>query len=189
MRRYRDLGSGRFDLILFESPQWGWQNTSHAALNLHIEDAEVYVARARPGRDQSYFDELKGKRLALYNGYHYGFADFNSDQQFLTEHFDARLTYSHDSNLVMLMRDRADIAVITHSYLRLYQDRHPELRATFLVSQRVDQFYRHQALFRPQAPVTPERFAELLQALNSDGRLDRLLRRYHLQNPSASLRD
>ena len=189
MRRYRDLESGRFDLILFESSQWGWQDTLHAALNLHIEDAEVYVARARPGRDQSYFDELKGKRLALYNGYHYGFADFNSDQQFLTEHFDARLTYSHDSNLVMLMRDRADIAVITHSYLRLYQDRHPELRAAFLVSQRVDQFYRHQALFRPQAPVSPERFAELLQALNSDGRLDRLLRRYHLQNPSGSLRD
>lgn len=189
MRRYRDLESGRFDLILFESPQWGWQNTPHNALNLHIEDAEVYVARAQPGRDQSYFDELKGKRLALYNGYHYGFADFNSDQQFLTEHFDARLTYSHDSNLVMLMRDRADVAVITHSYLRLYQDRHPELRATFLVSQRVDQFYRHQALFRPQAPVKPERFAELLQALNSDGRLDRLLTRYHLHNPPGSLRD
>ncbi len=189
MRRYRDLESGRFDLILFESPQWGWQNTPHSTLNLHIEDAEVYVARAQPGRDQSYFDELKGKRLALYNGYHYGFADFNSDQQFLTEHFDARLTYSHDSNLVMLMRDRADIAVITHSYLRLYQDRHPELRAAFLVSQRVDQFYRHQALFRPQAPVKPERFAELLQALNSDGRLDRLLTRYHLLNSPGSLRD
>ena len=24
-RRYRDLESGRFDLILFESPGWGWQ--------------------------------------------------------------------------------------------------------------------------------------------------------------------
>jgi ABC-type amino acid transport substrate-binding protein len=189
MRRYRDLESGRFDLILFESPLWGWQNTPHSALNLHIEDAEVYVARAQPGRDQSYFDKLKGKRLALYNGYHYGFADFNSDQQFLTERFDARLTYSHDSNLVMLMRDRADIAVITHSYLRLYQDRHPELRAALLVSQRVDQFYRHQALFRPQAPLKPQGFAELLQTLNGDGQLDRLLTRYHLLNPPGALRD
>jgi ABC-type amino acid transport substrate-binding protein len=158
-------------------------------LNLHIEDAEVYVARAQPGRNQGYFDEFKGKRLALYSGYHYGFADFNSDQQFLTERFDARLTYSHDSNLIMLMRGRADIAVITHSYLRLYQDRYPELRSAFLVSQRVDQFYRHQALFRPQAPVTPERFAELLQALNRDGQLDRLLKRYHLLNPPGALRD
>ena len=49
-RRYRDLQSSRFDMILFESPQWGWQDTEHVALDLHVEDAEVYVARAEPGR-------------------------------------------------------------------------------------------------------------------------------------------
>ncbi|WP_439888198.1 substrate-binding periplasmic protein [Pseudomonas sp. MBLB4123] len=182
-RRYRDLESGRFDLILFESPSWGWQDTEHDALDLRVEDAEVYVARAEPGRDQRYFEQLKGKRLALYSGYHYGFADFNADQQFLVEEFDAVLTYSHDSNLIMLLRGRADIAVITRSYLQLYQDRHPERRSALLVSERVDQVYQHHALFRRQGPLGPESFAALLQVLDEQGQLEPLLGRYHLMAP------
>jgi ABC-type amino acid transport substrate-binding protein len=182
MRRYRDLQSGRFDLILFESPAWGWQDTAHLTLDLHIEDAEVYVARLQPGRDEHYFDEFKGKRMALYSGYHYGFAGFNSSKQFLTDEFKAVLTYSHDSNLIMLLRGRADVAVVTRSYLRAYQQRYPEQSSALLVSQRVDQVYRHQALFRPESVMQPQVFAELLEQLNRDKQLDTLLERYHLGN-------
>nr|WP_324734676.1 transporter substrate-binding domain-containing protein [Pseudomonas sp. IT1137] len=188
-RRYRDLESGRFDLILFESPGWGWQNTAHTALDLHIEDAEVYVALAEPGRDQGYFAQLKGKRLALYSGYHYGFAGFNANQQFLRENFAAVLTYSHDSNLLMLIRDRADIAVITRSYLQNYQSRHPKRSKALLVSQRVDQYYQHHALFRVQSPLMPETFAGLLLELNRNGQLDALLQSYHLVVPEPLLND
>lgn len=180
-RRYRDLQSSRFDMILFESPQWGWEDTEHEALDLHIEDAEVFVARAEPSRGQEYFDQIEGKRLALYTGYHYGFAGFNSDQQYLRDELGAVLTYSHDSNLTMLLRGRADIAVITRSYLEIYQDRNPELRSALLVSERVDQVYQHQALFRPQAPLSAQRFAALLLELNRDGSLDDLLGRYHVR--------
>lgn len=184
MRRYRDLQSGRFDLILFESPTWGWQDTAHAALDMHIEDAEVYVARLQSGRDERYFDELKGKRMALYSGYHYGFAGFNANKQFLTDTFNAMLTYSHDNNLVMLLRGRADIAVVTRSYLRAYQLRYPEQGSALLVSQRVDQVYQHQALFRPESALQPQAFAELLKQLNRDKQLDKLLGRYHLRDAS-----
>lgn len=180
MRRYRDLQSGRFDLILFESPSWGWQDTVHDALNLHIEDAEVYVARLKPGRDEGYFADFTGKRMALYNGYHYGFAGFNSNQAFLTETFNALLTYSHDSNVSMLLRDRADVAVVTRSYLQTYLQRYPGKARALLVSKRVDQVYRHQALFRPQSPIAVDAFADLLQRLNRDRQLDTLLERYHV---------
>jgi ABC-type amino acid transport substrate-binding protein len=182
-RRYRDLQSGRFDLILFESPGWGWQSTAHTSLDLQIQDAEVYVALAEPGRDQRYFDQLKGKRLALYSGYHYGFAGFNANQQFLREQHEAVLTYSHDSNLLMLMRGRADIAVITRSYLQRYQSRYPKRSEALLVSKRVDQVYQHHALFGENSALTPQAFAELLLALNQDGQLDALLRGYHLVVP------
>jgi ABC-type amino acid transport substrate-binding protein len=184
MRRYRDLQSGRFDLILFESPGWGWQGIAHTALDLHIEDAEVYVARLQPGRDQHYFDDLSGKRMALYSGYHYGFADFNSDKQVLTQQYNAVLTYSHDSNLIMLLRGRADVAVVTRSYLRAYQQRYPEQSSALLVSQRVDQVYQHQALLRPQSAISPQAFADLLKQLNRDKQLEQLLGRYHLREVS-----
>nr|WP_298136670.1 transporter substrate-binding domain-containing protein [uncultured Pseudomonas sp.] len=184
-RRYRDLQGSRFDMILFESPKWGWQDTEHKALDLHIEDAEVYVARAQPGRGQEYFEHINDKRLALYTGYHYGFAGFNSDPQYLRDKLGAVLTYSHDSNLNMLLRGRADIAVITRSYLEMYQDNNPELRSELLVSERVDQIYQHQALFRPHAPLSPRQFADLLQVLNRDGGLDALLARYHMRATEA----
>ena len=184
MRRYRDLQNGRFDLILFESPGWGWQGIAHAALDLHINDAEVYVARLQPGRDEHYFDNLNGKRMALYSGYHYGFADFNSDKQVLTQQYNAVLTYSHDSNLIMLLRGRADVAVVTRSYLRAYQQRYPEQSNALLVSQRVDQVYQHQALLRPQSAISPQAFADLLKQLNRDKQLEQLLGRYHLREVS-----
>lgn len=189
MRRYRDLQAGRFDLMLFESPSWGWQNIPHAALDLHIEDAEVYVARSQPGRDEHYFDEFKGKRMALYSGYHYGFAGFSSDKQFLTDSFSAVLTYSHDSNLTMLLRGRADVAVVTRSYLNAYQQRYPEQSSALLVSQRVDQTYQHQALFRPESALQPQGFAELLKQLNRDKQLDELLARYYLYDPAVLIND
>lgn len=71
--------------------------------------------------------------------------------------------------------------MITRSYLYLYQERHPEQRSALLVSKRVDQVYRHQALFRPQSPLAPDVFAGLLRALNDQGQLSDLLGRYHLE--------
>ena len=180
-RRYRDFTQARYDLILFESPDWGWQGIPLGKLDLQITDAEVYVAHSKPGRDQAFFDSLKGKRMALYNGYHYGFADFNADQEFLVRKFQASLTYSHDSNLLMLLHDRADVSVVTRSYLRIFQREHPRESGQLLVSQRADQVYHHHALLRPASPLDSARLASLLQMLRDSGKLPELLARYHLQ--------
>lgn len=183
MRRYRDLEARRYDLILFESPGWGWQDTPHVARDLRLEDAEVYVALQAPGRDQSYFSSLKGKRMALYNGYHYGFAGFNADQQFLAREFAALLTYSHDSNLSMILRQRAEIAVITRSYLNMYLQRHPAKARAFLVSDRVDKVYKHQALFNQRSVIEPDAFITLLEQLRAQDPLNQLFARYYLSMP------
>src|SRR5690606_14977972 len=98
-RRFRDLEQGRIDMAVFENPEWGWQDIPHQQVDMGLEDAEVFVARAVPGRDQRYFDELKGKRLALYHGYHYEFAGFGVDPEYLAREFNAKMNYSHDSNL------------------------------------------------------------------------------------------
>lgn len=179
-RRYRDLQGGRFDLIFFESSLWGWDVTPHLELNLSIDDAEVYVAAAEPGRGQAYFDDLKGKRLALYSGYHYGFAGFEADPEYLAHTFDALMTYSHDSNLRMLLARRVDVAVVTWSYLQMFLDRNPQLVPELLVSERVDQQYHHQVLLRPGGVLTPDQVAGMLSELQENGELPALLRRYRL---------
>ncbi|MDD0842661.1 amino acid ABC transporter substrate-binding protein [Pseudomonas sp. Gutcm_11s] len=185
-RRYRDFNQARYDLILFESPDWGWQDIPLDKLDLGIADAEVYVARQQSGRDQRFFDRLGNKRMALYSGYHYGFAGFNADQDYLTRNFNAVLTYSHDSNLLMLLHDRVDISVVTRSYLRIYQRDNPQEGLQLLISERTDQVYHHHALLRPRGPLDARQLAGLLQGLQRSGRLAELVQRYQLLAASAA---
>ena len=180
-RRYRDFQHARFDIIMFESAAWGWQDIALTNLDLQVEDADIYVAKAEPGRTQAYFEQLKGKRLALYTGYHYGFANYNADPEYLTREFNAMLNYSHESNLLMVQRGRADITVVTRSYLHSFERMFPEQRAQLLTSSKADQIYHHEALLRPQAPINSATLGALLQQVGSEGLLRKLYAQYQLR--------
>jgi ABC-type amino acid transport substrate-binding protein len=179
-RRFRDFEQGRIDIAIFENPDWDWQRIPHETVDLKLEDAEIFVSRKAEGRDQSYFDNLTGKRLALFSGYHYAFAQFNADPGYLNEHFKVTLTYSHDSNLLMVMRNRADIALVTRSYLSDFMARNQEEASQLLVSERIDQTYRHFALLRPRAPINGAQFDELMQRLRDDGQILKIFRPYRI---------
>lgn len=179
-RRFRDFEQGRIDIAIFENPDWDWKNIPHESVDMKLEDAEIFVARKSPGRGQSYFDNLQGKRLALFSGYHYAFAQFNADPKYLSEHFETTLTYSHDSNLLMIMRDRADIALVTRSYLSDFMARNKEEASQLLVSERVDQTYRHFALLRPKAPISAVQFSQLLEQLRDNGQLLKIFQPYRI---------
>ena len=179
-RRFRDFEQGRVDMAIFENPSWGWQNIAHTSVDMGLEDAEIFVAQRQPGRDQSYFSDLTGKRLAVFSGYHYAFADFNPDPKNMAEHYNATLTYSHDSNLLMVARGRADIALVTRSYLSDFMVRNADMAGQFLVSERIDQVYHHYALLRPKAPITGEAWSALLQGRRSSGQLLRIFEPYRI---------
>lgn len=179
-RRFRDFEQGRVDMAIFENPDWGWQEIPHTAVDLGLEDAEIFVAQREPGRGQAYFADLKGKRLAVFSGYHYAFAHFNPDPKYMVEHFNASLTYSHDSNLLMVARGRADIALVTRSYLSDFLVRNADMAGQFLVSERIDQVYHHYALLRPKAPITGEAFSGLLKRLRDNGQMLKIFEPYRI---------
>lgn len=170
-RRYRDFVQGRIDMAIFENPAWGWAGTAYEKVDMGLEDAEVFVARRLDGRGQDYFDDFSDKRLAVFSGYHYAFADFNADPKYLTEHFKVTLTYSHDSNLLMVVRGRADITPVTRSYLIDFMARYRSDARQLLVSDRVDQIYRQYALLRPGAAIDAARLSQLLETLRENGTL------------------
>ncbi|WP_297831013.1 ABC transporter substrate-binding protein [Pseudomonas sp.] len=179
-RRFRDFEQGRIDMAIFENPEWGWRNIPHVDVDMGLEDAEIFVAKRADGRTQAYFDDVKTKRLALFNGYHYEFASFNADPKYLAEHFNATLTYSHDANLLMVLRDRADIALVTRSYLSDYLARNQDEANQLLVSVRVDQIYRHFALLSPNAAITGDQFSELLQKLRQNGQMFKIFQPFRI---------
>ncbi|MBV4474439.1 transporter substrate-binding domain-containing protein [Pseudomonas sp. B2M1-30] len=179
-RRFGDFKDGRTDMAIFENPDWGWKDIPHTTVDMGLEDAEIFVAQSEPGRQQSYFADLTGKRLALFSGYHYEFANFNADPKFLAQNYNATLTYSHDSNLLMVLRGRADIALVTRSYLSDYLLRNQKVSSELLVSQRIDQIYHHYAILRPTAPITGDAFSKLLQGLRDNGELLKIFDPYKI---------
>ncbi|CAN7630436.1 substrate-binding periplasmic protein [Pseudomonas sp. GL-B-26] len=179
-RRFNDFKEGRVDMAIFENPDWGWKDIPHTLVDMGLEDAEIFVAQKKPDRDENYFKDLTGKRLALYSGYHYEFANFNADPKYLADTYKATLTYSHDSNLLMVLRARADIALVTRSYLSDYLLRNEKVGEQLLVSQRIDQVYHHYALIRPQAPITGEAFGRLLQDLRDNGQMLKIFDPYKI---------
>ena len=179
-RRFGDLKQGRVDMAIFENPAWGWVDIPHTAVDMGLEDAEIFVAQREPGRQQSYFANLAGKRLALFSGYHYEFSNFNADPKFLAQNYNATLTYSHDSNLLMVLRGRADIALVTRSYLSDYLLRNVQVAGQLLVSQRVDQIYHHYAILRPTAPISGAAFGKLLQDLRENGQMLKIFDPYKI---------
>ncbi|MNP06892.1 Bacterial extracellular solute-binding protein, family 3 [compost metagenome] len=179
-RRFGDFQQGRTDMAIFENPQWGWEQIAHQTVDMGLEDAEVFVARKENGSDPRYFDNLRGKRLALFNGYHYAFASFNADPDYLRKTYNATLTYSHDSNLLMVQAGRADIALVTRSYLSDFLARNPASRTQLAPSQRIDQVYHHYALLRPGAPIGEQSFAALLRSLRKSGELARIFEPYRI---------
>ncbi|WP_439878200.1 substrate-binding periplasmic protein [Pseudomonas prosekii] len=179
-RRFGDFKQARVDMAIFENPDWGWKDIPHTTVDMGLEDAEIFVAQREPQRGESYFADLKGKRLALFSGYHYEFANFNADPKTLAQNYNATLTYSHDSNLLMVLRGRADVALVTRSYLSDYLLRNEKVADQLLVSQRIDQVYHHYAIIRPTAPITGEAFGKLLQGLRDNGQMLKIFQPYRI---------
>ncbi|WP_010488789.1 transporter substrate-binding domain-containing protein [Pseudomonas sp. S9] len=180
-RRYADLNNGRVDISLFENPRWGWQDIPNQSVDMGLEDAEVFVARTAQGRQQAYFDKILGKRLALFSGYHYAFAGFNTDPGYLAKAHNAIVSRSLDGNIMMVVHRRADIALVTRSYLKAFFESYPKYAKGLLISERVDQVYAHHAILRNNAPISAQRFSQLLEDLRQSGQLDAIFAPYDIK--------
>lgn len=179
-RRHQDLDSGRFDLMLFESEQWGWKGRTYQSFDMAIEDAGLYVAKAQPGRDQHYFDSFTDKRMALYSGFRYGFSGFNADRDTLRQNYQAEFTYSHESNLLKVLAGRSDITVVSQPFLDSFIAENPASAEQFLVSEKKDQVFQFQVLMRSGSPVSAEQISKLYNQLRENGKLAALLLKYHM---------
>lgn len=176
-RRYRDFQAGKFDVMLLEMEAWGWRDrdVDITMTRAFLKGGEVYVARAEDAQSAAYFDDFADKRIAAIFGYHYGFADFNSDPAYLRENFRIELGRSHRGNLRKLLRGRADIAVVTESFLKLYLKENPDAEAELRISEKRDQTYRLGALVGLNAPIDAARLEKLFARLEAKGVISQTL--------------
>jgi len=183
-RRYMDFAAGRYDIIMFENIEWGWEGQLVEQSNVFMTGGEVYIAYNRQGRDQHFFDDIANKRMVGILGYHYGFANFNADESYLSEHFNVLLSTDHLRNIRLILANRpelAEIAVVTRSFLGKFLRDNPKHRENLLISDKFDQLYQHRILVRNNADISVDQVNELIMKLETDGSLDALRTRYGLE--------
>jgi polar amino acid transport system substrate-binding protein len=178
-RRYRDMADGVYTHIFFESAKWGWPGNQVDATKVYLKgDGEVFVARVQRGRGQEYFQTLTDKDLMVVLGYHYAFADFESNPGVLRQRYS--ITFSPDNAVILhnLLAGRGDVAVLTKSYLGKYLTENPQDRALLLVSNRLDQTYAHTALVAKGARPSAQELSRILGQMESAGLLPKLWKTY-----------
>lgn len=182
-RRYKDFEDRKFDVIFFESPDWGWRerNLPVESSQVFLDGGELYIARAKPGRGQDYFTDFTGKRMVGILGYHYGFAGFVADPAELSRRFGMTLVNDNAASIEMILKDRGDVAVVTDAYLKRYLKSRPGVAETLLVSDRLDQPYAHRALVRRGASIAVADIDRMLAAMDKDRTLARLWRHHGIK--------
>lgn len=181
-RRFEHMRAGRFDMMFFEMPIWGWEkeNIDYETTRTLLEGGEVYVGHVDNVENQSYFDFFGNKTMAGMLGYHYGFADFNSDREYLNENFDIELTSTHRGNLGKVLKKRIDVAVVTQSFLELYFVENPDARDELVLSEKLDQEYKLPVLISADSPVDAAELGALLEQLEASGAVDEILGEFGL---------
>lgn len=181
-RRYQHMAEDRFSLILFESMAWGWDASTVEASKVFLSgDGEVFVARAAPGRSQKYFDNLQPLRLVGTLGFHYAFADYVADPEWLKTKFRMTLVTDGKQALPLVLQDLADVAIVTKSWLQGYLLAHPEDAPKLLVSERMDQVYRHTVLVKKGSKPSAEEINQILRKLEASGALRNLWLKHGIQ--------
>ncbi|MBB6479647.1 substrate-binding periplasmic protein [Spirochaeta isovalerica] len=180
-RRYEHLLQGRFDIMFFEEDSWGWTDYPVSFSRSFLKGGEVFIARAEPGRDQIYFENISDKTIAVILGYHYGFVDFNSDEAYMNSLFHLQFSRDHRINIEKVLQGVADLSIVTQTYLKTLLKEEPELGNRLLVSVRYDQKYDHTVLVRTGSPVSVIEINSLLDELIQKNILSRVLSKYGIE--------
>ena len=178
MRRHDNFKKNLFDLSFFDNIEWGWDKDQIQVSDIFMRGKEVYIAKAKPGRDESYFQDFENKTMVGMLGYHYGFADFNSDPAYLRKKFNMQSTTSNESSIKMILYERGDIAVVSDAFLNWYLSQHPQAREKLLISKKVDQKYAHTIIVRKNIRPTIAEINQLLQKFRQSKEFKSIEQRY-----------
>ncbi|MFS4460467.1 substrate-binding periplasmic protein [Bdellovibrio sp. HCB2-146] len=163
MRRHSDFANGLYDLSFFDDLNWGWDKSAVDVSKVYMKGKEVYIARAKPGRGESYFQSFKDKTMIGILGYHYAFANFNADPGYLRKEFKMQLSTSNAGSIKMVLDGRGDVAVVSDSFLHQYLVSHPDEKDKLLVSKKVDQYYLFTIIVRKNIRPTVKEINALLK--------------------------
>ncbi len=180
-RRYISFQQGQFDLLFFESILWGWRNAPIDATKVFLKGGAIFIALKSKAKNQSYFNSLENKSISAMLGYHYNFAGFNADPEFLRSKFDIHLSTDEKNNIELVLLGRVDIAIVTKSYLDRFLLDNPLSKSELLISSEINQEYKHTILSRKNTKASATKMNILLDKLVLSGEYNKILLKYGIE--------
>jgi ABC-type amino acid transport substrate-binding protein len=179
-RRYSILTEGHIDAIFFEMPRWGWEGIRDQIeiTKPLLRAKEAFYARANHPAGAEVFARLEDKKLALTLGFHYAFADFNSDQAYIRERFNASFAPTQRVALRMMLAGSADLVIMSDIFLYRELARNPALKNQLIRSPNADQTYALPLMVRKAGPVSVSYLEGLLEMAREKGLLTEFFKGY-----------
>lgn len=179
-RRYIDFERDRIQMLFFEDPKWGWKGYPVVTSKTFLHGGEVFIAKKKKGRDDTFFSDLKQRRIAAMLGYHYKFADWNSDVEFLKKQFDIRLLSHANTIIKQVIKGKADIGIVSKAFLDRELYRKHELNNLLIISDFYDQRYNHRVMLAEDSVIDIETINTILKDLYHSGELEKIFNTFGL---------
>lgn len=179
-RRYQAVTGGDVDLVLLESSQWEWQEFDVRFSEPIVQEKDLYLTLA--GRDdiQSLLSNVTNHPILCVLGFHYGFADFNADPEYLRQNFDVLLRYNEQEVLDGLLAGEAPIGIVSAGFLAARFVDYPSLRESLVISDQPDAVHDLVAVLSAGSSIPLDRFNQLIAKLQSTGEVERLWQQLHI---------
>lgn len=179
-RRYNDFKRGIFDVIFFESMEWGWSNNEMEKSQIFLSGGEVFFTQNLTNRTQNYFHHLNDKRIVAMLGYHYDFLNKQHNKKYPDTDIKVSFVSSPKALINQVLNNKADMGIATYAYLKNEIKQHPHLAKKFLINKHFDQTYQHRILIRKHQALKITKINELLTKIEKNGALKNLLQAYNL---------
>lgn len=179
-RRYQAVTGGEVDLVLLESAKWDWQEHEVQFSQPIVQEKDIYLTLAGPGDADTLLSNVTDYPILCVLGFHYGFAGFNADPQYLHRHFDVLLRYNEQEVLDGLLAGEAPIGIVSAGFLAARFVDHPSLRQRLVISDQPDAVYDLVAVLSATSPIPLERFNQLIAKLHNTGEVERLWQQLHI---------
>lgn len=180
-RRYQSFKHNSFDMLFFEDIQWEWEQHSIEATQVFLTGGEVFIALKENVKAKDYFNQLNDKSIAGVLGYHYQFAQFNSDPDYLKSKLNIYLSSDIDRNIQLVLKGRIDVAIVTKSYLNKFLLENSAVRSKLAISKKLDQEYHHTILVRKGTIPGVVEMNALIDKLIETGEFTKILNKYGIE--------
>ncbi|HAI33109.1 MAG: hypothetical protein CMO07_13715 [Thalassospira sp.] len=179
-RRYQAVTSGEVDLVLLESAQWEWRNLDVQFSKSIVQEKDLYLTLAGPDNTDALLSDVTNYPILCVLGFHYGFADFNADPEYLRQNFDVLLRYNEQEVLDGLLAGEAPIGIVSAGFLAARFVDYPSLRESLVISDQPDAVHDLVAVLSAGSSIPLERFNQLIAKLQSTGEVERLWQQLHI---------